>query len=458
LVGNIALIGLAGCGKTTLGRDLARRLGRDFLDLDSWIEQHTGRTITSFFAAYGEDFFRQIEAEAVRRAVCLQDTVIATGGGVVLSPENVRLLRENSLVILIDRPVEDILETIGFGERPLLRGGAEALYRLAKSRESLYHASAHLVFQNSGDRAEALENLAVLAEAASLSSRFAVIGSPIGHTLSPPIHHAVFGALGIEESYAAMHVPKGRLRAFLSGAKYAGLRGFNATIPHKQDILPLLDEVDEDARFCGAVNTVTLRDGKLCGFNTDMAGLLQALQNAGSGYRDRRVLLLGAGGAATGIACKAAREGAKTITILARRKEQAEAVGAIAQKAGGAAILAGILHPAEMETAAGGCDLLLNATPLGMAGVAEDFPSLAFVGRLPDHALVCDLIYNPAQTKLLEAAANRGLRTLGGLDMLIHQALLADELFLGQTLDKHRLYEIVRGALAAKPQNKEVNS
>jgi shikimate dehydrogenase len=446
-MGNIAFIGLAGSGKTTLGRDLAQRLGRDFLDLDSWIEQHTGRTITSFFAAYGEDFFRQIETEAVRRAVAREDTIIATGGGVVLNPENVRLLRENALVILIDRPVEAILETIGFGERPLLRGGAEALYKLAESRDSLYRASAHVIFHNSGDRTEALENLAVLVEAASLSSRFAVIGSPIGHTLSPPIHHAVFGALGIEERYGVLHVPKGRLKAFLSGAKYAGLRGFNVTIPHKQDILPLLDEVDEDARLCGAVNTVVLRDGKLCGFNTDIAGLLLALQSAGSGYRDRRVLILGAGGAATGIACKAAREGAKAITILSRRKEQAEAVGTIAQKAGQAEIIAGVLHPVEIETAAGSCDLLLNATPLGMAGVAENFPSLAFLEKLPDHALVCDLIYNPARTKLLEAAQKRGLCTLNGLDMLIHQALLADELFLGQTLDRNRLYAVVLDAL-----------
>jgi shikimate dehydrogenase len=457
-LGNIALIGLAGSGKTTLGRELAQRLGRDFLDLDAWIEQHTGRTITSFFAAYGEDFFRQIESEAVRRAVALQNTVIATGGGVVLSPENVRLLRENALVILIDRPVEAILETIGFGERPLLKGGAEALYKLAENRESLYHASAHLVFRNSGNQTEALENLAVLAGAASLSSRFAVIGSPIGHTLSPPIHHAVFGALGIEERYGVLHVPKGRLKAFLSGAKHAGLRGFNVTIPHKKDILPLLEEIDEDAQLCGAVNTVTLRGGKLCGFNTDMAGLLQALQSAGSGYRDSHVLILGAGGAATGIACKAAREGAKAITILSRRKEQAEAVGAVAQKAGEAKILAGCLNAAEMETAAGSCDLLLNATPLGMAGVAENFPSLAFVEKLPEHALVCDLIYNPARTTLLEAAEKRGLRTLGGLDMLIHQAVLADELFLGQKLDKNKLYEVVRDALAARQENREVHT
>jgi shikimate dehydrogenase len=211
-----------------------------------------------------------------------------------------------------------------------------------------------------------------------------------------------------------------------------------------------VDEVDEDAKFCGAVNTVILRGGKLCGFNTDMAGLLQALRNAGADYRDRHVLILGAGGAATGIACKAAREGARTVSIHSRRREQAEAVGAIAQKAEGATIIAGSLDPESLETAARSCDLLLNATPLGMTGVKENFPSLAFVEQLPPHALVCDLIYNPPRTKLLEAAEKRGLRTLGGLDMLIHQALLADELFLEQTLDKDILYKVVLDALRPK--------
>lgn len=444
---NVILIGLSGAGKTTLGQLLAKKLHLPFLDLDHWVEEKTGLSIKRIFRGYGEDFFRQLEADALKRACATDGVVAATGGGAVLNPANVRLMRESGVVILIDRPVDAILGSIAFDDRPLLRDGGSDLRRLDGQRRVLYRESAHLTLMNDGDLDRAVNDLEAMAGAALLQEGFAVIGSPIGHTLSPPIHHAVFGALQIDEPYAALHVAKGSLPAFLAGARHSGIKGFNATIPHKQDILPLLDEIDGDANLCGAVNTVIRRNGRLRGYNTDMDGLLLALNKRGTGYRGNRLLLLGAGGAAVGIACKAAKEDASRITILSRRPEQANAIKAIAAKAGSCPVLTACLDQDTLTSLAAETDLLINATPLGMHGVAEDFPSFDFLERLPGHATVIDLIYNPACTGLLLAADRLGLQTINGLDMLIYQALLGDELFLNAPIDKDQLYPLVRDAL-----------
>jgi shikimate dehydrogenase len=215
------------------------------------------------------------------------------------------------------------------------------------------------------------------------------------------------------------------------------------TLPHKRDIIPFLDAVDEEAQLCGAVNTVVARGDKLLGYNTDMEGLLASLRDKGREYRNRNIVILGAGGACRGVLFKAAREKAAKITVLSRRLEKAEEVASEAEAAVACSVQAGSLSPETLANAAGDADILINATPLGMSGIGEDFPSLEFLGCLPRGALVCDLVYDPPLTSLLRQSQALGYAVRNGLGMLVHQGILADELFLGRKLNRSSLYEIV---------------
>jgi shikimate dehydrogenase len=443
---NIVLIGLPGSGKSTLGAAAAKEFGLDFLDLDAETEKAAGLSISEIFSKYGEERFRDMEAEAVRAAARRARCVIATGGGVVLREENMRALRENGLVVFLDRPPARIAESLDGAARPLLAAGADRVHLLSRERRARYLAHADARLPCEAGVADALERLRRLIRCEYPGDGFAVIGDPIAHSLSPSIHGAVFAFLGVESRYVAIHVPRGLAGAFAARARASGLRGFNVTIPHKRDIVPFLDELDEDARLCGAVNTVRNENGRLIGYNTDMEGLRRALKGRGRAYGGARIAILGAGGAAAGIAMKAAREGARAIAVFARRAEQAETLRReiletlSARGMPAPEMFAAEMDPRALRGAAGDADILFNATPLGMAGTDGDHASLEFLKALPAHALVCDLIYDPPQTKLLLEASALGLETLGGLDMLIAQALLADGIFLGRALDMQGEY------------------
>jgi shikimate dehydrogenase len=448
---HVALIGLSGSGKSTVGRMLARELGTRFVDLDEVVEAKSGMSIREIFESRGEEFFRDMESSAVNEAASdINRTVIACGGGVVVRPENVRALRENCFVVFLDRPVEHILQDLPYdGTRPLA-SSADRLYEMERQRRQLYAAAADKTLENRGsasDAVSALTELMLTEDGGYIPGDYAVIGDPIAHSLSPKIHETVFGALGLKSRYNALRVQRGSLPDFARRARESKLMGFNVTMPHKRDIVPLLDETDEEARLCGSVNTVVSRNGRMIGFNTDMEGLLEALKERGAGYRGRKILILGAGGAARGVALKAALEGASEVVVLARREESARDAIALARSIAGCSVRSGGMSLGTMKTAAKDSDILINATPLGMSGIGEDFESLEFLSSLPSGAVVCDLVYNPAETKLLGVARSMGRSAQNGLGMLIYQALIADELFLDRKLDKKALYKIVEERL-----------
>ena len=157
----ILLIGLPGCGKTTLGREAARRLGLQFIDMDQFIELLAGQTVAELFAQ-GEEAFRDAETVACQKLATRHNTIIAAGGGVVKRPQNIQFLRENCHIIYLDRPVEDILEDIDTASRPLLSQGAQALFDLYRERDSLYRQMADEIFCNSGNKARASARLCEL--------------------------------------------------------------------------------------------------------------------------------------------------------------------------------------------------------------------------------------------------------------------------------------------------------
>lgn len=269
-----------------------------------------------------------------------------------------------------------------------------------------------------------------------------VIGDPVAHSLSPLLHQAMLDQTGAAYRYDVRTVRPEELPAFVRWAKDGGCAGFNVTMPHKEAILPLLDEVDTTAASCGAVNTVCIREGRAIGHNTDGTGFLDSLAGQAFYPQGRTVLLLGAGGAAKAVGHALAAAGAGRIIVCARRLERAAALAAQLPGCGEGIVLA----QDAIQQAAAACDLLVNATPLGMAG-SPAFARLDFLQAMPPHAVAYDLVYHPRRTALLEAAARQGLRAVGGIDLLIRQAVRAFTFFTGETPDTAALYDALREPL-----------
>lgn len=272
-----------------------------------------------------------------------------------------------------------------------------------------------------------------------------VIGDPIEHSKSPVVHGMVLDALGISCDYEKVLVRKGGLKEYVARALAENVSGFNLTMPHKVDIIPFLEEIDRDAELFGAVNTVKIKDGKLYGYNTDARGFILSLEQNGFDIRSKNVVILGAGGVVSTLALKFAGLGAAKLTILNRTQSKAEDIcqrikqlqndGIIAcgtqAEFGGTENISGYMTE---------CDLLINATPLGMSGIDKDYTDLSFLNALSADALVADLIYNPPKTKFLVYAEKHGNKIINGLGMLIGQAILADEIYLDKKLDISGLF------------------
>jgi shikimate dehydrogenase len=259
-----------------------------------------------------------------------------------------------------------------------------------------------------------------------------VIGHPIGHTLSPNMHNASFAATGLDYVYVAMDVSPENLPAAVSGLRALGFRGFNVTMPHKEAILPLLDEVDEVARITEAVNTVVAEEDELHGTNTDGSGFVEACAESGIGFEEARVLLVGAGGSAAAIAVAVLGEGARELRILNRSRWRGEKLQDRLRGAyPGAAIP--LYDVSEPDDAARGADAVINATYLGMKN--ED-PLPVPVNCLGANTAVCDAVYVPnGETRFVRLAKERGLRALAGERMLLYQGVQAQRIWTGEEPD-----------------------
>ncbi|HWI05518.1 MAG TPA: shikimate dehydrogenase [Acidimicrobiales bacterium] len=250
----------------------------------------------------------------------------------------------------------------------------------------------------------------------------AVIGSPVRHSLSPAMHNAAFRELGLDWIYVACEVAPEQVGAAFAGVRALGFGGLSVTIPHKAAALEAVDELTDAALAVGAVNTVVpVGDGRLRGENTDGAGFLASLADEGFDPGGRICAVVGAGGAARAVVHALAGAGAAEIVVVNRTPARAEAAAALAGAAGR------VGSPADLS----GADLVVNATPLGLAGSgSEELPvDPALLGQ---GQLVVDLIPNPAVTPLMRAARARGAGVAGGLGMLVHQGALAFQLWTGR--------------------------
>ena len=272
--------------------------------------------------------------------------------------------------------------------------------------------------------------------------RLAVIGNPIAHSLSPCMHTAMLAALGLEGTYDAVRVTADGLPAWVASPACRTLAGFNATMPHKQMLLDLVDELDPQAQAIGAVNTVAIRGGRLYGYNTDGAGFVAALREQGIDPAGRRVAVLGAGGAVRSLVAALLAAGVAGITLFSRRPEQGAELAAAFP-----GVQARPLDWSRLADDLAGHNMLVNGTSLGMHGMSQDFADTAFLAALPATGVVCDVVYRPQRTTLLAGAEALDLATVGGAGMLIHQGVLALEHFLNRDLDRAAMARVVWQAL-----------
>jgi shikimate dehydrogenase len=269
-----------------------------------------------------------------------------------------------------------------------------------------------------------------------------LIGYPVGHSRSPQLHHAALRAMGLAGEYrlfAISPLPEGQvaLAELVNRLRSGQLHGLNVTIPHKQNVLSLLDERSSLVQRTGTANTLYVRDGRLCGDTTDVPGFLDDLRQLLPGPPQRQTaLVLGAGGSARAVTV-ALHEAGWQITLAARRTEQA---AGLAASLGLAINIIGLT--ARELTGLGGLDLVVNTTPAGMHPLVDASPWPDEV-PFPDGAAVYDLIYNPLETLLLRQARQAGHPARNGLGMLVEQAALSLERWTGLPVPRQAMMEAV---------------
>ena len=272
----------------------------------------------------------------------------------------------------------------------------------------------------------------------------AVIGAPIGHSLSPIIQNAALHAAGLDYVYAALPVRADALASAVRGLCDAGIAGFNVTIPFKTEIIPLLDGLSEDARRIHAVNTVVIEDGRLVGHNTDVAGFLAGFAERGIALTGKNAVLIGAGGAARAALWGLLRSGISSIVIGVRNAAKGTALAA--DFAADGDVRAVSFDDTAWIAACSDADLVVQTTPLGMTPHTEEMPPVDMAALNPS-AVVYDLIYTPAETRFLREARARGCETINGETMLAAQGAEAFRLWTGIRPDMELMKQTLRTAL-----------
>lgn len=258
-----------------------------------------------------------------------------------------------------------------------------------------------------------------------MTKTYAVIGDPIDHSFSPALHNAAFLFLGLDCTYIAYRIPKGELEHGVAALKKINIAGFNVTIPHKVDMMNLLDETDSQCKLVGATNTVVNNDGILKGYNTDVDGFLDPIKKRGIDASGTDILLVGAGGAARAIIAGFSKEKARKITIANRTRQRAEELIEFAKSLGMES------DYADLETAgdmAGRYKFVVNATSVGLKGAGCPIDTR----NIGKDSIVYDIVYVPVETPLIEQSKNQGATIIYGWEMLLAQAMKSFEIWTGR--------------------------
>ena len=253
-----------------------------------------------------------------------------------------------------------------------------------------------------------------------------IVGWPVTHSLSPVLHGHWLAEYGIDGAMVPLAAGREDFTAVIDGARRAGFKGVNVTVPHKESAFAMAHSIDGPARAAGAANLLVFRDDGIEGRNTDALGLADSLRESIGTLDGKSVVLLGAGGAARGAILSLEMLGAAKIHLLNRDAHRAKTLAGSLSKQVKSAVEPGAL--ADWAKVAGDAALLVNSTSAGMGTI----PALDLdLSRLRKDAAVCDIVYNPLETKLLKDAASRGHKTIDGLGMLMHQAAPSFEAFFG---------------------------
>lgn len=279
--------------------------------------------------------------------------------------------------------------------------------------------------------------------------RYAVIGDPIGHSLSPVMQNTFFACMDQPGEMVPIHVKKGEVPAFFSSLEEEGIRGFNVTMPHKEAAMLCCDELDDVARLTRSVNCVVRTEEKhAVGYNTDAEGLRLAVEREGFSYEGQDILILGAGAVTRPIAYTMAQT-ARSITFANRTQSAAEEAADFLKEHTECVTFSCDFSTEVLSAAASESTMLINATPLGMQGVDAQFEDLSFLDALTENAPVIDLIYRPACTAFLAYAKEKNHPVMNGLTMLLMQGALSFRHFTGVMPDEGALkaaYEILKNA------------
>ena len=254
-----------------------------------------------------------------------------------------------------------------------------------------------------------------------------LIGHPVEHSFSPPMHNAAFAELGLDYVYVAFDVNPNDLKSAVEGAKSLNIKGFNVTIPHKIEVMQYLDELDEVARLIGAVNTIDFKNLK--GYNTDGIGAVRAIEEVTS-IKDKNVVVAGAGGASRAISFYLAKFGAGSMTILNRNANKAQDLAGDVLKSDLIGDV-GADSISEIDSYLKDADILVDTTPLGMDPHVNDEP-IAKSDAMHDGLVVFDAVYNPNETVLLKEAIKAGAKPVYGIKMLLYQGAESFKIWTGK--------------------------
>lgn len=255
-----------------------------------------------------------------------------------------------------------------------------------------------------------------------------VIGHPIEHSMSPPMHNNAFKQLDMDWVYVAFHVLPENIGKLMESCKTLDIKGLNVTIPHKTAVIPFLDEIDPIAEKIGAVNTIQFKNGISKGYNTDGLGAIKSLQKHTS-LEEKNVLILGAGGASKAISFTLINENINSLTIANRSQDNAlKLIDNIKQHTGFKKIE--YVDIKDADEIINDVDIIINTTPIGMYP-NHNVDAPIKTDKINDNHVVMDIIYNPLETVLLKESRLNGAKTINGTSMLINQGLVSFEIFTG---------------------------
>lgn len=257
-----------------------------------------------------------------------------------------------------------------------------------------------------------------------------VIGHPIEHSFSPPMHNNAYKLMNMDYKYVPFHVQPENIEHVITAAKTLNIQGLNVTIPYKTEIIPYLDQIDETARKINAVNTISFKEGIAKGYNTDGMGAIKSIKEYTS-LKDKNVLVIGAGGASKAITFTLINEDINTLTIANRSKDNANKLISNLRNQTNFMNIS-YQNIKDTNEIISEMDIIINTTPIGMYPNHNVEPPIE-VNKIVAEQTVMDIIYNPLETELLKQAKLRGAQTIPGTKMLINQGITAFEIFTGKT-------------------------